>query len=159
MTSAPTSPPLSAPTWAVFDLSLPGRADLLAKEQARWKDQGGVAFTARHKSAHADEFMDGVEIEDQWMKQEKWRAALQALRTELASAVDGEVFLRAARRAVWLAARAQRGPVPTMISGAGAEESLAACLAGRLLGVSWSGTYDARWKKLFEQLKTTTAAA
>ena len=156
MTSASTSPLSAATAWAVYDLSLPGRADLLAKDEAELRVLGAVILAAGRKPAQGHEFLDGVEAEAQWFQQDKWRATLQALRTDLASAVDGEVFLRAARRAVWLASRAQTGPAPTLLFGAGLAESLAVWLAGKLLAVPFVATIDddTRWeKKLIQQLK------
>ncbi|MDB6116562.1 MAG: colanic acid biosynthesis glycosyltransferase WcaL [Verrucomicrobiaceae bacterium] len=113
-------------------------------------------FVAGHPS-QPHEFINGVEVEEQWLKNDRWRNSLEALRTELASAVDGEVFLRGARRAVWMANRAQTG-MPTLIHGAGLTESLAAWLAGKLLNVPFSACIgageDLRWtSKLVNQIK------
>ena len=141
----------------LYDLALPGRPELLAKDGPELQSLGAVVFSAGSKSPLAASFLDGVEIEAEWLKQDRWRGTLQALRTELASAVDGEVFLRAARRAVWLAAKAQSGTAPSVIVGAGLAESLAAWLMGKLLGIPFVATVDdsTRWdKKLIEQLKT-----
>ena len=154
---SPSSPSTASPVWVVYDLSQPCRAALLAKDEAELKALGAVVFTAGAKSPQAQAFLDGVEIEAEWLKQDRWRSILQALRTELASAVDGEVFLRAARRAVWLAARAQTSAAPTVIVGTGIAESLVAWLTGKLLSVPFIASFDddTRWeKKLIEQLKT-----
>lgn len=150
---APSSPP-AAKAWAFYDLSLPGRAELLAKDAAEWQALGAeIVVAGRPAAPHV--FLDGLQAEDQWLKQDRWRGTLEALRTELASAVDGEVFLRAARRAVWLASRASSSP--SVVFGAGLAESLAVWLVGRLLNVPFVATLDddTRWEsKLVSQLKS-----
>lgn len=155
MSDASSSFPPAAKAWAFYDFSLPGREDLLAKDAAEWQALGAeVVVAGRPAAPHV--FLDGLQAEDQWLKQDRWRGTLEALRTELASAVDGEVFLRAARRAVWLAARAQSAP-PSILFGAGLAESLAAWLAGKLISVPFVATLDddTRWEsKLITQLKS-----
>ena len=148
----------SQPTvWAFYDLSLPGRAAWLACDQGELRALGAMVFVAGQPSSQADVFLDGVEIEQQWLKQERWRATLQALRTELASAVDGEVFLRAARRSVWLAARTQEMPAPSLIFGAGMAEALVAWLTSKLTGIPFAASLqdDSRWTS---KLKSTIKA-
>ena len=142
-------------------MSLPGRWDSLAKDDAELTALGAVVIVSGKKPKQAHVFLDGVEAEEQWLAQDRWRNTLETLRTELASAVDGEVFLRAARRAVWLAARAQAGTAPSLIYGAGLAESLVAWLAGRLLSVPFVMMMDddTRWtSKLVTQLKAEARA-
>ena len=156
MNTPPASPPTASLVWAVYDLSLPGRADALAKDEAELTALGAVVIVSGKKPRQAHVFLDGVEAEEQWLKNDRWRNILEALRTELASAVDGEVFLRAARRAVWLAARAQKETPPTLLYGAGLAESLVAWLAGKLLAIPFviSIDDDTRWtSKLVAQLQ------
>jgi len=156
-----TSPPPQSPVWALYDLSLPERAERLAKDEGELRAQSGVIMVAGRHAAQADAFLDGAEMEQLWLKHDRWRASLEALRTELASSVDGEVFLRAARRAVWLAARAQEGAAPRLIFGAGMAESLAAWLAGKLIGVPCAVSLqdDTRWtSKLVSQLRAEARA-
>ena len=133
----------------------------LGNDQGELRALDVVVFVAGQPSSQADVFLDGIEIERQWLKQERWRATLEALRTELSSAVDGEVFLRAARRAVWLAARAREGVAPGLIFGAGVAESLAAWLAARLTGIPCAVSLqdDTRWTtKLVSQIRVEALA-
>lgn len=161
MNTPPASPPPASLVWAVYDLLLPGRADSLAKDNAELKALGVVVIVSGRKPVQDHVFLDGVEVEEQWLKQDRWRGTLQTLRTDLASAVDGEVFLRAARRAVWLAARAQAETAPSLLYGAGLAESLVAWLAGKLLNVPFVMVMDddTRWtSKLVTQLKAEARA-
>ena len=146
----------SSPVWAIYDLSLPGRGEWLAKDLSELRATGAVIMVAGQFSTQADVFLDGVEMEQQWLLQERWRATLEALRTELSSAVDGEVFLRAARRAVFLATRSQNATAPGLVFGAGVAESLVAWLMVRLIGSAYVASLqdDTHWTtKLVSQIR------
>jgi hypothetical protein len=129
-----------APAWALYDLSLPGREALLASDLPELRRRGARVTALGRPSPQADDFLDGLEIEREWMAHPRTRSAVCDLRRELSAAVDGEVFLRAARRAAALAVRAQ--PRPEFLFGAGTEESVTAWLAGRLLGVPFVASVE-----------------
>ncbi|HSJ03015.1 MAG TPA: glycosyltransferase family 4 protein, partial [Verrucomicrobium sp.] len=141
--AAPSS--TSPRVWAFYDLALPGRLEWLQAELEPLTALHGRIVAAAGRSDEKDlaklgkavwdlEWLpDGIVLESEWRMRAPWRSKLEALRTELATSVDGEVFLRAARRAVGLATRLARSPQPpALLYGPGVEESLAVWLTAQL---------------------------
>ena len=110
---------LDADSIAIYDLTLPGRNEWRSAEKPALKSRGFVVL----------DLPDGAVLEEAWEAAPEWRIQLEVVRTKLASAVDGEVFFRAARRAVWLA----RECSPKKLYGPGIAESLAVWLAAKLI--------------------------
>lgn len=157
---APAEQVVQPAVWAFYDLSLPARLKWLEREIAPLKGQHARVVAAGGRAEEKDlvalgktvwdlEWLpDGIVLETEWRMRAPWRAQLEALRTDLATSVDGEVFLRAARRAVWLATRVSRSKQPPqLLYGPGGEESLTAWLASRLTGVPCALAFEegTRW--------------
>jgi hypothetical protein len=157
---APSEGVASPALWAFYDLALPSRARWLEAEieplsglHGRIVAAGGRADDKALASLGAglwelEWLPDGIVLESEWRMRGRRRAALEELRTELATSVDGEIFLRAARRAVWLATRIRRAAQPpTLLYGAGVEESLAVWMASRLTKVPCALAFEegTRW--------------
>lgn len=145
---APAARAVRPVVWALYDLALPERAVWLGREMGPLQELEGRVVVAGGRVGEKEitalgeavwdvEWLpDGIVLETEWRMRAPWRAALEALRTELATSVDGEVFLRAARRAVWLAVRVGRSKEPPrLLYGPGGEEALTVWLASRLTGI------------------------
>jgi glycosyltransferase involved in cell wall biosynthesis len=141
---APPGPPATQPNGlAFFDLGEPGRAanlarvwDELAARGIRILAAGGQAEAAvlaglGPRLREIEWLPDGAALEMEWRARESWRRELENLRTAASWQADGEAYLAAARRAVWLAARLAAGPVPRLLA-AGEAESAVVWLAARL---------------------------
>ncbi|WP_029190925.1 glycosyltransferase family 4 protein [Verrucomicrobium spinosum] len=157
---APAAQVVNPVVWGFYDLALPDRLKWLEREQAPLSELDGRVVAA---GGRADEkalqtlgktvwdlewLPDGIVLESEWRMRAPWRAQLEALRTDLATSVDGEVFLRAARRAVWLAVRISRSQEPPrLLYGPGGEEALTVWLASRLTGVPCAAAFEegTRW--------------
>ncbi|WP_038160902.1 glycosyltransferase family 4 protein [Verrucomicrobium sp. BvORR106] len=157
---APAEQVVQPAVWAFYDLSLPARLKWLEREIAPLQSQHARVVAAGGRAEEKDlvalgktvwdlEWLpDGIVLETEWRMRAPWRAQLEALRTDLATSVDGEVFLRAARRAVWLATRMSRSKQPPqLLYGPGGEESLTVWLASRLTGVPCALAFEegTRW--------------
>lgn len=154
---------------ACYDLGLPGRLDWLEREAEALRASGARLVCAlpddpaRWKELAARlpdgvEFLpDGMVIEMEWSARTAWRRSLEAIRTaELGAGIDGEVFLAAARRAVWLARVVQSSGVG-MLYTAGTLESLSAWLASRLVQVRRAVAFDADPSFSRQHLETISA--
>jgi len=169
-----TSPPPPAPSpspsprapqpipWMIYDLALPGRVSWLAAEAPALANLGGTPIAQLDQVSrstlakisqimpHIEPFPDAMVLEMEWRMDPAARHRLEALRMEAAGAADGTLFLAAARRATWLATHIARCPIqrPTLLVGAGTEESIVAWLAAHLTGLPYALVFDAapaRW--------------
>lgn len=109
----------AAESIALFDLKLPNRSEWLHAERPALENRGFQIV----------DLPNGEDLEETWENAPKQRLQLQEIRTNLASAVDGEVFFRAARRAIWLAQQTQ----PKRIYAPGIAEALTVWLAAKLM--------------------------
>jgi len=82
-------------------------------------------------------FPDGIVLEAEWLAATDARAQLEALRTELGSAVDGEHFFREARRALWLVREINQQNIQNLHA-ARSSSALCAWLAHQLTGIPFS---------------------
>ena len=119
---AASRPPPRAPGYALYDLAVtPLDADIRA-EMRTLRERGLQLWLAApaEGSPRADDpaasglleqafwLPDGMAIEMEWQHGRGMRATLEAVRTDLGEAVNGEVFLELARRALWLARQWRR---------------------------------------------------
>ncbi len=135
-----------SPGVAFFDLALPGRAEWLAGEWPGLVEKG-CAVVASAAGSSKDNLVraatvlsdcvwipDGTVLEAEWCQRTAWRGRLEVLRAEWSTAIEGESFFPAARRAVWLAAWCGKQDVRYLYAPGGAE-ALVAHLVSLLLGL------------------------
>ena len=91
--------------------------------------------------ARADYFPDGIVLEAAWRAHPGWVAACETIRHELGTSIDGEIFFRDARRAVWLAEEAPKRGF-TRLHAARSAALPVAWLVSRLTGLPFSGLLE-----------------
>jgi glycosyltransferase involved in cell wall biosynthesis len=147
-TASPARPmPAAAGPVAYFDLARPGAAELLRLEWPALRDLGAQVWLAAGTCAKRDLhdldpwpdtalwLPDGMALEMEWFSRPGPRAQLEALRAELSTAIDGEWFFTAARRALWLADQIGRFARPTLFYAPGEDEWLVGWLVSQLVAL------------------------
>lgn len=132
---------------AYFDLARPGAIELLRIEWSILRDLGAQVWLAGGTCTKrvlrdlepwpesARWLPDGMALEMEWFSRPGPRARLEAIRADLSTAIDGEWFFAAARRALWLADQISRLAKPTLFYAPGEEEWLVGWLVCQLTGL------------------------
>ncbi len=127
---------------AFYDLRLARRLDWLAREwQALLQRQARIIVTVPIQGwppplppellEHVEFLPDGIALDMEWTARANWRRSLEDLRTASFSTLDGTLYLRLARRAVWIAAKLITDNTACLYT-PGVEESLTGYLAAQL---------------------------
>jgi len=149
---------------------LPGRAEWLAGEWPGLVEEGcavvaSAAGSSKDNLVRAEAVLsncnwipDGTVLEAEWHQRSAWRERLEALRAEWSTAIEGETFFYAARRAVWLAGWCQKQDVRYLYAPGGAE-ALVGHLVSLLLGLPMAVALESHPPFSAELLRKLAAGA
>jgi hypothetical protein len=132
---------------AFYDLAQPMAVEMLSLEREVLETMGCQIWLAGGEVPYQDAkqlgipvgkafwMPDGMALEMEWQSRGPLRSRLELLRTELSTSIDGEFFLQAARRALWLALQAPKLAEVQGLYACGRKASLSAWLVHRLTGL------------------------
>ena len=150
------------PSWPDEDPSLRGEAAWVAAKSGSVRLLACACPEKPDPSLlgpEVDYLPDGIVLESEWQSSPALRAALEAVRHDLGSAIDGEFFFRCARRATWIAAESRKLGIK-LLHAARSHESVVAWLASRIGGPAFTVSFEEGHgldERLAERIRSTAA--